>query len=58
MMLADACSLSLRSSAIRLTCTVVSVIPYMLTNVGAVSARLSYHLRNCPRSSASPPKTT
>ncbi len=41
-----------------MTCTVVSVIPYMLTKVGASSGWRSYQGASRPTSSASPPKMT
>jgi len=39
-------------------CTVVSVMPYMLTSRGASSACRSYHWASRPNSRASPPKMT
>ncbi|CAM5496742.1 hypothetical protein SCALM49S_06695 [Streptomyces californicus] len=47
-----------RSSAWWVTCTVVSVMPYMLTSTGESSGCRSYQDDSRPRSSASPPKTT
>ncbi len=46
------------SSARWLTCTVVSVMPYMLTRTGLSSACRAYQSPSRHRSSASPPKTT
>ncbi len=46
------------SRAMCVTCTVVSVMPYMLTSTGASAACLAYHSVMRRSSSASPPKTT
>ncbi|GAA3011132.1 hypothetical protein GCM10010527_52990 [Streptomyces drozdowiczii] len=58
MPLARACRTDSASSRWKVVCTVVSVIPYMLTRTGPRSPCRSYHGRNDAKSSRSPPKMT